>query len=224
MLITFEGQDGSGKTSLLRATYTALTRLGVPAITVDEFSDSPYGQRLLETLARDKFLRPVLGEPATARIRALEIVSDLYYLDERVITPAIQAGYVVLKDRHLDTVFFTQAQFLMQASERSPTRAMRWLSGLLSELRSPPAATVYVDAPLGVRLARIRKRPDRFGEDRAHQVSQEDLDVFAAREQIIRQLIAGAPARFLVVDNSRPLSEGVTQVLDLVRTWHSGAS
>lgn len=225
MLISFEGQDGAGKTALLRATYTELTQRDVPAIVISEFSDSPYGQRLLESVARDKFLRPVLGEPATVLTRALEIVADLYYLDERVIAPALEAGYVVLKDRHLDTVFFTQIPMLAGTDASwSPTDIQVWLSLLMSELRYKPAVTVYVDTPLEVRLARIEHRQRHFAEHRANQVAAEDLEVFAAREQIVRELIAAAPSRFLTVDNSRPLSEGVSQILELVQTRRSGPS
>lgn len=225
MLIAFEGQDGAGKTSLLHATYTELTRQRIPAITVDEFSDSPYGQRLVEAMARDKFLRPVADEPATVLTRALETVTDLYYLDERVIAPALEAGYVVLKDRHLDTIFYTLVPALVQAGvSRDESRALTWLSIMLSKLRDRPAVTVYVDAPLEVRLERIKKRPRKFEEDRAHKVGQEDLEVFVARERVVRQLMATEPARFLTVDNDRPLPEGVSQVLGLVHAWRSGVS
>lgn len=225
MLIAFEGQDGAGKTALLRAAHAELSRQGVPAVVVSEFSDSPYGQRLLEAVVRDKFLRPTPDEPATVLTRALEIVADLYYLDERVIAPAIEAGYIVLKDRHIDTVFFTQVPVLAQADMKwSPTHVQAWLSVLMSELRYFPAVTVYVDAPLEVRLARIKRRQRHLAEHRVNQVTDEDLEVFVTRERIMRQLISSAPSRFLTVDNSRPLAEGVSQILELVHTRRSAAA
>jgi thymidylate kinase len=225
MLIAFEGQDGASKTSLLRATCTELTRQSIPAITVDEFSDSPYGQRLVDALARDKFLRPVLGEPATVLTRALEIVADLYYLDERVIAPALEAGYVVLKDRHMDTIFYTLLPALVQPeTAHTESRALTWLSMMLSQLRYRPTVTVYVDAPLAVRLERIKKRPRQFDEDRARKVSRADLEVIAARERVVRHLMAAEPERFLTIVNDRPLPEGMAQVLGLIHAWRSGVS
>lgn len=225
MLIAFEGQDGAGKTSLLRATYTELTRQSIPAVVVDEFSDSPYGQRLLEAVARDKFLRPAPGEPATALTRALEIVADLYYLDEQVIAPALGAGYVVLKDRHLATVLYTQVPTLVRAGAwPTDSQAMTWLSVMMSGLRYSPAVTVYVNAPLEVRLARINKRPRHFDEDRAHKVSHEDVEVFTARERIVRRLVAAEPSRFLTIENDRSLPEGVSRVLALVHSRRSDVS
>lgn len=219
MLIAFEGQDGAGKSALLRAVFTELTRQGVATRAVDEFSNSPYGKRLVDALERDKFMRPTPGEAATTLTRILDVVADLYYFDERVIGPALQAGHVVLKDRHLDTVLYTAVpELVATGAVTTDSEALTWLSMMLSRLRYRPVVTVYVDAPLHVRLARIKKRPRRFPEDRGRKVSREDLAVFTARESVAKRLMAAEPARFVVVDNSRPLSEGVSQVLALVHS------
>jgi thymidylate kinase len=218
MLVTFEGQDGAGKSTLLRGVFTQLKMQGVAATTVDEFSDSPYGQRLLDALARDKFLRPLPDEPATVRARALDIVADLYYLDERVIRPALAAGLVVLKDRHVDTIFCTQVPAITQAgASDGEAQALMWLGMVLSQLQHKPAVTVCVEAPLKVRRARIQHRDRHLTEARAHEISDDDIAVFAARQRIMRQLVAAEPTRFAVIENGhRPLHEGVNEVLALV--------
>jgi thymidylate kinase len=220
MLISFEGQDGAGKTALLIAVRDVLAAEGMSSVVVEEFSGSPYGQRLIEAVARDKFLRPTPGEPATLRTRALEVVADLYYQDEREIAPALEYGHIVLKDRHLDTILYTLTPSLVAAGAiRDESRALTWLSVLCSELRHRPALTVYADAVLSVRLERIRARQRHLREDRANEVSPEDLAVFAARERIARQLIAEEPGRFLVLDNStRSLTEGAATILEAIRT------
>jgi thymidylate kinase len=219
MLIAFEGQDGSGKTALLAAVRRELERLGVPVCAVPEFSDSPIGLRLLDALARDKFLRAQGDEDeATAVTRALDIASDLYYLDERVIGSALERGAVVLKDRHYATVLSTLVPTLVDAGAiEGESRALRWLDRLLCELRYLPTMTVYVDAPLETRLERIRSRTRHIREHRAHEVDGDDLEVFAHRERLMRQLIAAKPDRFLTVDNGRvPLEEGVRTVVSFV--------
>lgn len=220
MLVSFEGQDGAGKTALLVAVHEGLQRLGMPSVVVEEFSCSPYGQRLIEAVARDKFLRPVPGETATFCTRALEVVADLYYQDEREIAPPLEQGSIVLKDRHLDTILYTLTPTLVTAGAvRDESRALTWLSVLCSELRYRPNLTVYVDAPLPVRLERIQQRQRHLREDRANEVSREDLAVFAARDRIIRQLIHEEPARFLVLDNSsRPLIEGARHIIEAIRS------
>src|SRR5579875_3143650 len=112
MLVAFEGQDGAGKTALLEAVHAELQTRGIASVVVEEFSDSPHGQRLVSAVARDKFLRPASGTADTYFTRALEEVADLYYLDERVIGPALTRGQVVLKDRHRDTILCMQVPAL----------------------------------------------------------------------------------------------------------------
>jgi thymidylate kinase len=220
MLISFEGQDGAGKTALLMAAHDALAADGIASVMVEEFSQSSYGRRLIEAVARDKFLRPVQGEAATFRTRALEVVTDLYYQDEREIAPALEQGQVVLKDRHLDTIIYTLTPTLVAAGAlRDESRALTWLSVLCSELRHRPALTVYVDVALPVRLERIRARQRHLHEDRANEVSPEDHAVFAARERIARQLVAEESGRFLVLDNSnQSLTEGAATIIEAIRT------
>ncbi|UQS22866.1 thymidylate kinase [Amycolatopsis thermalba] len=219
MLITFEGQDGAGKSALLAAVHEGLRCMGVDALVVKEFSESPYGQRLVEAVARDKFLRPAEGEPATLLTRALDEVADLYYQDERVIGPALARGQVVLKDRHQDTIFYTLVPTLVDGGAvLSDEHAMTWLRGLLSQLRYPPDLTVYVEAPLPVRLERIARRNRHLREHRANEVSDDDLAIFAARDRVIRQLLTKPDGQRVVVDNGdRVIEEGAEDVLDLVR-------
>lgn len=226
MLISFEGQDGAGKTTLLEAVRDELRRRDVSVAAIEEFSDSPYGQRLVAAVAQDKFLRPVAGEPTTALTRALDLVADLYYLDERVIGPALLRSDVVLKDRHMDTIFYTLVPPLVAAGAvHDESRALTWLGVMLSEIRHQPTVTVYVDAPLDVRLERITYRSRHLTEDRAREFSAEDLAVFAARERVIRQLLTAQPGRFITVDNgNRPLQEGVSEVLAVVNAWRPRSS
>jgi thymidylate kinase len=153
MLVAFEGQDGAGKTAVLKAVHKRLTEQGIASVVIEEFSDSPYGKPLVEAVARDKFLRPLPDEAATHFTRALEEVTELYYLDERVIAPAIEQRRVVLKDRHFDTVLYTLVPTLCDAGAiPDQDEALTWLRGLMSHLKYRPDITVYVDAPLEVRL------------------------------------------------------------------------
>lgn len=217
MLITFEGQDSAGKTSVLEAVRQRLERQSVPVMAVSEFSDSPYGIRLLDALTQDKFLQSVTDE-TTSLTRALDITSDLYYLDEHVIAPAVAAGVVVLKDRHVDTVLASQVPALTAAGAvSSESRALTWLSILMSELRHKPDLTIYVDAPLEVRLDQIRSRTRRLAEAGSQKVSEDDLVVFAERDRLMRLLINEEPHRFLIVDKgSRSLYESSQEVVSRI--------
>jgi thymidylate kinase len=218
MLVSFEGPDGAGKTTVLTAVAAKLRRRGREVVAVEEFSASSYGVRLLDALAVDKFLRPVAGQDATAVTRALEVVADLYFLDARVIGPAAARGAIVVKDRHVDTVLYTLTPALLDAgvfADQEP--ALAWLQALFMPLQVPPSLTVYVDAPLQERLRRIGSRRRHLVEDRADQVNDDDLRVFEARDAIARRLIAAEPNRFLVVENSsRPVDVLAVELANLV--------
>jgi thymidylate kinase len=168
-------------------------------------------------LVLDKFLRPT-GTEATPVTRALDVVADLYYLDEHAIGPALSSGLVVLKDRHIDTIFSTLIPTLAKhATFHSEARALIWLNALMSELQHRPDLTVYVDAPQETRLKRIRGRTRPVVEDRAHEVNREDIAVFAERDRLMRTAIEAEPTRFLVMDNdSRPVEQAAEDVLSWI--------
>jgi thymidylate kinase len=219
MLVSFEGQDGAGKTAILTAVSEVLQEQSVRSVVIEEFSDSQYGRPLIEAVARDKFLRPQADEAATHLTRALEEVIDLYYLDERVIGPALRSGQVVLKDRHYDTVLYTLVPMLVDSGTVADQEmALGWLRNTLAPLRHPPDLTIYVDAPLDVRVRRIEQRRRALVEANARQVSAADIRVFARREAVARQLIAEDRQRFYVLDNgSRPVEEGAHEVVEVIR-------
>ncbi|WP_433228777.1 dTMP kinase [Actinomadura formosensis] len=219
MLIAFEGQDGAGKSALLSAVHDELRRADIDVLAVEEFSDSPYGRRLVDAVARDKFLRPVRDEPATLLTRALDEVADLYYLDERVIGPALSRGRVVLKDRHQDTIFYTLVPTLVAGGAvPDEEQALGWLCGLLSRLRHLPDLTVYVEAALPVRLERIARRGRRLHEHRGNEADEDDLAVFAARDRVIQRLLADQDSECLLVNNGdRRIEEGAREVIEVVR-------
>jgi hypothetical protein len=58
MLVSFEGLDGVGKTSIVEAVASALQSQSKALVALPEFSDSPLGDRLVELLSEDKFFQP----------------------------------------------------------------------------------------------------------------------------------------------------------------------
>src|SRR5262249_35285261 len=143
MLVSFEGQDGAGKTSVLEGVAADLRDRGMDVVTIEEFSASSYGRRLVDAVAADKFLRPVAGQDATIITRALDIAADLHYLDTRVIGPELARSAVVLKDRHVDTVLYTLAPSLLAESAfADPDAPLACLNALVAPLLFRPALTV----------------------------------------------------------------------------------
>ncbi len=217
MLVTFEGQDGAGKTTLLLATAAALTAQGVYNVVVREFSTASTGRRLLDALSRDKFLRPAPDEDATHLTRALDVIADLLYQDEAEVSPALASGAVVLKDRHVDTVLSTQAVALTNHGWAVP-QALQWLEQVCSALAHRPDLTVHVQAPLAVRLDRLRHRARDLTEDRANDVDENDVVIFDSRDAVMRDLTAREPGRFVLVPNGEAAIElGTERILRAIQ-------
>ncbi|GLZ42832.1 hypothetical protein [Actinokineospora sp. NBRC 105648] len=217
MLIAFEGLGGAGVSSLVRSVHTELTRRGVPASRVPEFSHSEPGHRLLAASDRDWFPRGGPDEvDATALTRALEVVADLYYLDERVIEPALDRGEVVLKDRHRAGVLSSLVPDLVASGAiEGESRAIEWLAALVSQVRHHPTVTVFVLASPTTRLDRLRARARRAGARPRH--SDEDVGALRRREFMLRGMLPDHPGGVVTIDNgARPLEVATGEVVELV--------
>lgn len=212
MLVTFEGQDGAGKTTLSRLVSAKLQERGFTAIYVPEFSTGPIGLRLAGLLLEDKFLRPT---PRGGGIlaRTLEIAADLYYLDETLIAPLHKNGAIVLKDRHCDSILACQGPALEHDLGWSRAQAEVWLRAVLGALAVVPDFTFFVTCDPHARLRRIRTRVVDPISEESDGTSLDDMAVFAQRDQWYEFLVNAQPGRFLVVANDGAPASDVAEVL-----------
>jgi len=211
MLVTFEGLDGSGKSTIMSALHSELTALGLPTLRLSEFSDSPHGDRLRSILKGDKFLRA--GQDSNAYARSLEIASDLYHFDRSVIARRHLEGIVVLKDRHLDSVVSCQGPEL-EALGLSTRQALMWLEAILSQLSVLPAVTFLMEASESTRVQRIRSRERLLEEANSSTVSTEDLEVFRERSRWYDLLADRHPSRIMrVVNEGAPAPDVAASIL-----------
>jgi dTMP kinase len=94
MFITFEGLDGSGKTTQAELLAKAIRETGRDVVTTREPGGTALGERIRELLLRDE-ASPWAEAALFAAARA-ELV-------EQVIDPALARGAVVICDRYLDS-------------------------------------------------------------------------------------------------------------------------
>lgn len=213
ILISFEGQDGSGKTTLIAGISGVLGGAGIPHTILSEFSSLETGELLERCLAMDKFLRPTSGHVGV-RARTLEVLADLYTFDELVIPHALLSG-VVLKDRHVDTFVACQGAMLEREGHLERDVAEDWLRESVKLLRHRPHTTVYLRVPLEERVARLRATRRTLDEHRANEISQDDVEVFALRDLWFERQVRLEPTRFVILEDRRL---GVDGMLDLAVT------
>ena len=193
--ITFEGGDGSGKTTQAELLRSWLAEAGRAVVRTREPGGTDVG-----VLVRDIVLHH-RGEIAP-RAEALLYAADRAQHIATLVRPALEAGSVVVQDRYLDSsVAYQGAGRVLDAAE---IRALSvWAAdGALPDL------TVLLDLD----PSRARDRLD--ADDKPFDRLEAERDDFHGRvRESYLALAAAEPERFLVVDAGRPAAE----IADVVR-------
>ena len=179
LLISFEGLDGTGKTTQLCLAEHWLRERGLEVAGYRE----PGGSRLSEAI------RALLLDPAhTALAGETELLlytaARVQLLVERVL-PDLAAGRVVLLDRFADSTTAYQGY-----GRQLP---MEWVTALNAQVRrlAWPARTFWLDLPAARALGRCT------GQDR---LEQSGADFFARVAEGYRLVQAAEPDRVMRVD------------------------
>ncbi|RLG10705.1 MAG: dTMP kinase [Thaumarchaeota archaeon] len=143
LLISLEGVDGAGKTTIARRLVRWLRGRGVEARYTREPTGGPYG-RLLRRLAHGRRVDP--------RVEALLFAADRLYHLERIVEPLLGEGYVVVSDRYLHSSL---------AYQGASVGDLGWVEELNRFARRPDLG-ILLDVRPEVGLGRLRGRRSRF--------------------------------------------------------------
>ncbi len=101
--ITFEGGEGCGKSTQVRALYRRLNKLAIPTVLIHEPGGTPLGERVRTILkhALEIKISP-LSELILFNASRSQLVSE-------VIKPGLAAGKIVLCDRFADSTLAYQS-------------------------------------------------------------------------------------------------------------------
>lgn len=187
-LITLEGGEGAGKSTVLDAVRTRLEARGIEVVVTRE----PGGTVLGEAV------RDIVLDPARRNISAeselLLMFAARAQLVRELIRPALDAGRWVLSDR------FTDASYAYQGGGRGqPEPRIAELEHWAAAMK--PDLTLLLDLPIGEGLARIG------GRGQADRIELESSDFFERVRAAYRARAAAEPQRFRVIDASRPVDE-----------------
>jgi len=187
--ITFEGGDGSGKTTQATLLEQWLRESGRTVVRTREPGGTEVG-----VLVRDIVLHH-RGEVA-ARAEALLYAADRAQHVETLVRPALARGEIVVQDRYLDSsVAYQGAGRVLDAGEIR--QLSLWATG-----GALPDVTVLLDLD----PASARSRLDAA--DKPFDRLEAEKDDFHARVRAaFLDLAAGEPQRFLVVDAAAGVEE-----------------
>jgi dTMP kinase len=194
LFVTFEGIEGSGKTTQIRKAADYLNERGVPCLVTGEPGGTSLGGELRKILL-DKTALALSG-----RTEVLLFAADRAQHVEEVITPALEKGEVVLCDR------FSDATVAYQGYGRGQDiRCVRSLCDFASRSLVPDMTFLF-DIPADTGLGRITDRARRVGDSpREDRFERERLRFHEIIRDGYLTLAREEPDRFRVIDASRDI-------------------
>jgi dTMP kinase len=184
-LITIEGLDGAGKTTLVAGLSTALHERGRPVFVLRE----PGGVEVSERI------RDLVKDPAmtiSPRTEALLFAAARAQLVAEELQPLLAAGHWVLLDRFVDSSLAYQG-----AGRALGVAEIRALNAFATGGLSPDRTLLLRIAP-HAGLARLSRRPEE-----ADRLEREAISFLQAVADAYDELAEAEPERIAVIDATR---------------------
>lgn len=199
--ITFEGIDGSGKSTQLRLLADDLRFRGYNVLTTQQPGGTPLGRRLREAfLDTEENIAPMAELLLFAADRAQHV--------EFLIKPALTEGKIVISDRYAD------ATTAYQGAGRgfSPTIIKQVVNLATGGLK--PDLTLFFDLPVEVSFERTHKR-DAMGELK-NRMDKENAGFYERVRNAYLEIIAKEPRRFRVIDANKSVEQVHAEALEIL--------
>jgi dTMP kinase len=199
MFITFEGTEGSGKTSQVRALANFLCQRGFDVLTTREPGGTSIGEQIRAVISN---LENTAMHPRT---EILLFQASRAQLVEQVIRPQLAKGGMVLSDRYADSTIAYQGYGHQVDLVRLKALIDFATGGLLPDL------TLLFDIDIEEGL---RRRASAGGWNR---MDAYDLAFYQRVQQGYRQLVQAEPGRWAVIDAALPPEQVQAEVQRVVR-------
>ncbi len=197
VFLTFEGIDGSGKSSQAKLLATALRERGHSVVLTREPGGSPGAEEIRKLLVEGD---PNRWSPETEILLFYAARRDHV---ERTILPALERGDIVISDR------FADSTRVYQGAVRSDLR--KTVDAIHERMIGfEPDRTFIIDMDPDAALARGLAR--KSGEDRFEDFG---LEFQHRLRDGFKALAKSAPERCLLIDGNRPIDKISPEILNL---------
>ncbi len=201
LFITFEGVEGSGKTTQIQRLKAYLTEKGIPCAVTREPGGSPISEKIRKIL-----LDPAHREMAPLTELLLYEAARAQHVEE-VIAPFLKKGGVVICDR------FSDASIAYQGYGRGVDLKLIESLNRLASKKIKPDMTFLMDCPSGVGLKRAIRRNKTEGQEKEGRFELEKIE-FHQRVRRGYLSIAKKQSRFKVIDTR----QGEEKVFQKIKT------
>jgi dTMP kinase len=178
MFITFEGLDGSGKTTQAQMLAARLEAEGLEVVVTREPGGTPLGEQIRNLVLHGADMAPWAEAALYAASRAQHV--------EELIRPALARGATVICDRYVDSSVAYQGIARGLGLERVLDLNLAAVGGLM------PDRTILIE---------IQAAVARMGDER-DRIEREDDGFHARVAEAYGQLAARFPERYLTVDGA----------------------
>ena len=202
MFITFEGIEGSGKSSLIAQLKKYFKSSKLEAFFSKEPGGTDLGKEIRKTLLNPKYSFDPTSE-------LLLLLADRAEHVQKIIRPNIQKNKLIFCDRYLDSTL------AYQGSGRNLDKKI--IKEMFKALDFPiPDLTILLDVPVQIGLSRARKRNklDRF--------EKEDLNFHENVRRSYLDLAKNDSTRIVIFDSSISEEELFKKAVNLIKSRISG--
>jgi len=202
--ITFEGTDGSGKTTQIRRLAEHLESLGYSVLLTREPGGCPIAD-MIRSILLDANNRGIsdLTEIFMYSAARAQHVSD-------AILPALKENKIVLCDR------FSDATIAYQGAGRGIDQEIVKNLNSIACRGIKPDLTVLLDCDVSLGLKRARQRSESRQGPREERFELEDIEFHKNVRETYLELARNDPDRFLVIDGDRDMDEITETIISQV--------
>ena len=186
-LISFEGSEGSGKSTQLTRLAEHLQKIGREVVATREPGGTEIGEQIRNIIVHNS-----RGDEMCPETELLLFTAARAQVVREIITPALSRGAVVLSDRYLDSS--TVYQGVARNLAPGPVNAINQFAvGSVM-----PHLTIVIDVPTEVSLARISQRAS----DLPDRMERENISFYTKVREGYRLLAKQWPDRVVVLDGT----------------------
>ena len=194
--ITFEGSEGSGKSTQADRLSARLQRCGVPYVLTREPGGTPIGESI-----RDLLQFAPHNSNMTPETELLLFEASRSQLVREVIKPSLERGMCVIADR------FSDSTTVYQGAARKLDREMIERANAFVVGDCVPDITFVLDVDAATAQSRMQREPRQ-----ADRMEQQPAEFYERVRQGYRELAVSEPKRIVIVDGSGDVDEIENQI------------